>query len=591
VGSDVLLGIGLIVIAGIGLQWLAALLRLPSIILLLVGGMLLGPLLGAVEPKAIFGDSLFTVVSLGVAFLLFLGGLALDLNDLGRGIRRPVFRLVSIGMLVTWGLTTFTVHNLFHEPRRLSALLGAILVVSGPTVVEPLLHLARPAPPVSTILRWEGILIDPIGATLGLFCLNAFFVNEFSARAVWGQFIFVMLAGAVVGFVIGGLLVAALRAFIVPDQLTIAVVVMFVVGAYLLGEVVRPEAGLFATTVMGLVLANQRFVPVRSLRIFGEPLVAFLIGSLFIVLASQVEPRLLLDHLGRTCILVAVLVLVVRPISVAVSTVGVRSLDWRQRAFLACLAPRGIVAASTAALYSLRLAQLGQDNASLIPVTFSVIIALAVLYGLGSVPAARRLGVAPPVPRGVVLVGAASWVVELAAELTHQGVPTLLVARGRSDLSARDDLPYRVHTGLVHELDDAELLADMSGAIVASEDDETNLVALGVILENLPRGRVWLLPGDHRRNEPPNVVAEVEQWTRAPFTEGTTHTTLDDAVAAGHRVRTVPIASMSPDSIMLVRLRPDGTWTAAAEDRRVSDRVVVLDGASTDPDEPASPAG
>ena len=130
--SDVLLGLGLIVIAGIGLQWLAALLRLPSIVLLLVGGMLLGPLLGAVEPDVIFGDSLFTVVSLGVAFLLFLGGLALDLNDLGHGIRRPVLRLVSIGTLVTWGLTTVTVHNLFHEPRRLSALLGAILVVSGP---------------------------------------------------------------------------------------------------------------------------------------------------------------------------------------------------------------------------------------------------------------------------------------------------------------------------------------------------------------------------------------------------------------------------------------------------------------------------
>ena len=179
----------------------------------------------------------------------------------------------------------------------------------------------------------------------------------------------------------------------------------------------------------------------------------------------------------------------------------------------------------------------------------------------------------------MVLVGAAPWVMALADELTRHGVPTLLVARGRSDLAARDDLRYRLHTGLVHELNGADLLTDMSGAIIASEDDETNLVALGVILEHLPRGRVWLLPGDHRRAEPPGVVAEVEQWTRAPFAPGTSHTTLDDAVAAGYQVRTVPIESTSPDAITLVRLRSDGAWTAATDDRRAGDRVVVLDAA------------
>ncbi len=578
--NDVLLGIGLIIIAGIGLQWLAALLRLPSIVLLLLGGILLGPALGLVDADEIFGGSLFTVVSLGVAFLLFLGGLALDLGDLGHGIRRPVFRLVSIGMLVTWVLTTVIVHNLFHETRRLSALLAAILVVSGPTVVEPLLRLARPSPPASTMLRWEGILIDPIGATLGLFCLNAFFVDEFTVRAVWGQFVFVMLAGAAIGIAVAAVVVVALRAFVIPDQLVIAVVIMFVVVAYLGGELVRAEAGLFATTVMGLVLANQRLVPIAPLRVFGEPLVAFLIGSLFIVLASLVEPRQLTDHFLRSVVLVAALVLVVRPAAVAASTAGIRGIAGRQRAFVACMAPRGIVAASTAALYSLRLGQLGEDSASLMPVTFFVIIALALIYGLGARPAARVLRVARPEPHGAVIVAEAPWAAGLAGELARQGVLTLLVARGRTELTSRDSEGFRLHTGLIHELTDGDLLADMGGAVIASDDDEVNLLALSVLRERLPRSQLWLLPAGHRDTEAPAVVAEVERFTQAPFSAELTRSGLAAAIAAGHGFRTVEAAAIPPGSAALVWLHHDGSWTASPTQRGAGDRVVVIDPAA-----------
>ena len=195
----------------------------------------------------------------------------------------------------------------------------------------PLLRLARPVGPVATILTWEGIVIDPLGATLSLFCFSAFFVDELSLRDLWGEFVVVALAGVAAGAVAAALLVLALRRRLVPAELEVAVAIMFVVAAYVAAETVRPEAGLFATTAMGVILANQRLVSVRNLRIFGDPIVSLLIGSLFIVLASRVEPGSILDHLPATLVLVAFLVLVVRPLVVFLCTFRSKLLAPRER--------------------------------------------------------------------------------------------------------------------------------------------------------------------------------------------------------------------------------------------------------------------
>ena len=259
VKTDVLFGIGVIIVLGVGLQWLARRLKFPSIILLLAGGLLVGPVLDIVEPDRILGPALFPVVSLAVGILLFVGGLELRFSELGAAARRPVMAFVTVGVVITWALTTAAVHVLFHESVRVSVLLGAILVVSGPTVVIPLLRLARPVGPVATILTWEGIVIDPLGATLSLFCFSAFFVDELSFRDLWGEFVVVALAGVAAGTVAAALLVLALRRRLVPTELEVAVAIMFVVAAYVTAETVRPEAGLFATTAMGVILANQRW--------------------------------------------------------------------------------------------------------------------------------------------------------------------------------------------------------------------------------------------------------------------------------------------------------------------------------------------
>jgi hypothetical protein len=341
------------------------------------------------------------------------------------------------------------------------------------------------------------------------------------------------------------------------------VALMFVVAAYATAEIVRPEAGLFATTIMGVALANQRWVPTRQLRAFGVPVVVLLLGSLFIVLAAGVDAGALGDHLAGGLVLAAVLVLVVRPLAVTAATVGAPSLPWRDRAFLACMAPRGIVAASTAALFSLRLEDIGQPSSVLTPVAFAVIIALAVVYGLGARPAARRLGVARPPAHGAVVLSGEPWAQQLATELSAAGLPTLLVARGRADLQDRPDLPFAVYTGLVHALPRSGLLADMGRAVVASRDDETDLLALTVLSEVLGRRNVWVLPSRAGSAAAPDGEP-AEAWARRPFGPGVTHRALEELIERGGCVRTVPADAVPDGALPLVRLHGDD-WTAAPD--------------------------
>jgi len=581
--SEIVRGIGLVVVAGVGLQWIARWLRVPSIILLLAGGLAVGPALGWLDPDEVFGDTLFPVVSLAVGVLLFNGGMELRFADLRGAARAPVLRLVTVGALATWLLTAAAAHVIFHEPVRLSLLLGAVLVVSGPTVVGPLLQVARPTDPASTILRWEGIVIDPLGAALGLFCVNAFFVAELTAGEIWRDVVVVALAGVAAGLIGAAALVTALRRMAVPVDLEVAVALMLVVAVYVVAEGVRPEAGLFATTTMGLALANQRVVPTAQLRAFGEPIVALLIGSLFIVLAARVEADPLIENLPEALVLAAVLVVVIRPLVVAACTFGQPQLRLADRAFLACLAPRGVVAAATAALFSLRLEQIGEASDVLLPAVFSVVILLALVYGLGSLHAARRLGVARPDPRGALVVSDRPWALGLAGELARHGVPTVVGARGRRDLEGRDDLPFAVHTGLIRDLPRDGRLADVAGAIIASRDDAVDLVALDLSIGRFGRRRVWVLP-----SEPSDGSADgpdLEVWAPRPFSAGVTHDRLDGAIAAGHAVRTVeahalgghPGGDDGASPMILAALTPDGRWTATVDGPHPpGTRLVVL---------------
>jgi NhaP-type Na+/H+ or K+/H+ antiporter len=600
-GDSVITGLGTIVVCGVGMQWLARRVRVPAILLLLAAGLVVGPGLGWVDPDQIFGDSLFPVVSLAVGILLFEGGLGLDIGELRSHGARPVVRLVTVGVLITWVALWAVSIPLFGMDVRDAALLGALLVVSGPTVVGPLLKLARPRPPASTILRWEGIVIDPIGATLALVVLQVV-LGEGSPTKLFTT----AGVGVAVGLALAAVLVAVLRRFLVPDDLELAVTTMFVIGAYTASELISSEAGLFATTVLGVALANQRFVQVRRITAFNEDVGVLLLGGLFIVLAARIDVDQLMSLVLPALGLTAAAVLLVRPLVAWVCTARC-GLSRADRIFVAAMCPRGIVAAATSALFTLELAEADQGGEDLASIVFLVIVGTCIVYGLAAAPLARALDLALPHNRGVLLIGAQPWLLALADALADLDVETTVIATGRYELATRPRR-WRLFTAPMVTAGVDRAFDGVRTAVVASIDDEHNAVALARCLEDLSRRDVYVLPAARRAVHlpPPSPgrlralsdrltgprraeagttvtlgggggpstgpregddelveVAPAAAWTRRPFAHGITQRELESAFAEHGEVRTLAVPHAEQGTSTAAEALPEGALLLA----------------------------
>jgi len=391
--QDVLVGLTAIVALGVGGQWLAGRIRVPSLLVLLLAGFIAGPVTGLVDPEAIFGELLFPVISLATGLLLFDTGMGLRLSALSIG-RQPVLRLVTLGVLVTWVVGSVTAFLVTDLSLDLAVLLGAILVVSGPTVVIPILRRIRPRPPTGPILRWEGTVIDPIGASLGVVVLSVVLEEGDLVRDTVLGVASAAVTGIVVGLGGAVLLLLALRYYRIPDLLRSTVAVATAVVVFTTTNLLFDEGGLFATTVLGIALANQRRVDVHDIAAFEKALGVLILGSLFVLLGARIELSELAEVWVAGIALVVALVLVARPLAVAVSVAGT-GVSFREATFLAAMAPRGIVAAATSSVFALALSAEGVAGGDLLaPLTFTVIIGTGTVYGLSAGPVARRLGVA-----------------------------------------------------------------------------------------------------------------------------------------------------------------------------------------------------
>ena len=416
-----------ILVLGIGAQWLAWRLRIPSILLLLGSGFVVGPGLGWIDPDRVFGSLLLPVVSLSVGLILFEGGLSLRFREL-RKTWGSLVGLLTVGVLVTWGLSAVAAAQILGMPSSLALLSGAILVVTGPTVIGPLLRHIRPTGRVGPVAKWEGIVIDPIGATLAVLVyegLDAIRRAEYGSATlnVLEGLGITLLAGGLVGAFCAGVLVFCLRRFWIPDYLQNPVALMLVVIALTAANALHREAGLLAVTVMGVILANQRVVPMDRISEFKESLTILLISALFILLSARVRVEDLTALGWRGLVFALVMLLVVRPLAVWAATIG-SQLTRAERLFLAWFAPRGIVAASVASVFALRL---GDSGAVLVPATFLVIVATVAVYGLTAGPLARRLGLTPGDPQGLLIAGANGFARALASVLQREGFRVVLV--------------------------------------------------------------------------------------------------------------------------------------------------------------------
>lgn len=478
--EQALVGLALVLVLGTLAQGIAHKVQVPSILLLLGGGFLAGPVFGILDPDVLLGDALRPIVSVGVAVLLFEGGLGLDVRAL-RGQRRVVTRLVTLGVLVTWLVGAVAAYYLLDFSVAAALLLGAILVVSGPTVILPLLRHIQPTRNVDAALRWEGIVIDPIGALLAVLVFDAAFsagpgAGLLEAAKTLGLSLGI---GGAVGLLGALVFVVVDSRYWIPDHLLPALGLTLVVAVFAGADVVQPESGLFAVTLMGIALANQRRVSVHHILDFKESLSMILLGSLFVLLAARVDASdvQLLDW--RALVFVAVLIVIGRPLAVLISARG-SGLDRKERAFLAWMAPRGIVAAAVAAFFALRLEERGLPEAErFVPITFLVIVVTVALYGLTARPLARRLDLARPDPRGILFIGINPISRTLARVLTEEDFRTLLVDRDQDRVTqARLDGLEAVRADvlsvrLTEELD----LGGIGRLWATTPDEETNSLA------------------------------------------------------------------------------------------------------------------
>lgn len=417
-----LVAVGLISIA---CQFFAYKIKIPAILPLLIAGIIVGPVTGLLNADQLFGDLLFPVVSLAVAIILFEGALTLRFEDLS-GHGSMVRNLCTIGVLVTWLIVAPVAHFALGMSWQMAFLLGAILTVTGPTVIVPMLRTVRPSSKISNILRWEGIIIDPIGALLAVLVFEYLVATQDAISHTLYAFGLTLLVGFGIGASIGYLLGQMLRNKWVPHYLINTAVLTIMLGAFAGSNVLAHESGLLTVTVMGMFLANMRDVDVDDILEFKETLSVLLISGLFILLASRINLSSII-HVGWGSILVLIVIMfVARPLSVLASSLGT-GLNWRELALLSWIAPRGIVAAAVSALFALKLEALGYTQVDLlVPMVFLVIITTVVLQSLTSVKVAEYLKIRSPAANGFLIFGAGQFNRMFAKELREYNIPVLL---------------------------------------------------------------------------------------------------------------------------------------------------------------------
>ncbi|OAI94434.1 cation:proton antiporter [Pseudomonas putida] len=442
--QQILLTFGGIGLAALGCQWLAWRLKLPAILFLLLGGILVGPVLGWLDPQAMFGPLLMPLVSLAVALILFEGSLTLHLSQ-WRDIGAVVQRMVTLGALATWIVIALATHWLLGFDWPLAVLFGTLTLVTGPTVIVPMLRVVRPKATIANILRWEGIVIDPIGALLAVVVYS--FIIASAADEGLSQslktFAGVVFCGCAFGAAGGWLLGQVMREQWLPEYLHNLASLAAVLGIFVAANQVMAESGLLAVTVMGMWLANMKGVDVRQILHFKENLSVLLISGLFILLAARLDLNALLGLGPAVLALLLVIQLIARPLNVALSTWG-SPLTWRERALLAWVAPRGIVAAAVSAIFAIRLDEAGHEGALLlVPLTFAVIIGTVVLQSATARPLARLLKVADPAPSGFLIVGANPPARAIGKALQEMGCRVLLTDSSWENICAArmDGLP------------------------------------------------------------------------------------------------------------------------------------------------------
>lgn len=459
---------------GVGAQWLAWKLRMPAIVLMLIAGFAIGPGLGYFDPARDIGPLMSPMISIAVAIILFEGGMTLNLHTL-REAAVGVRRLVLIGAPVGWLLSALALHFVLGLSWESAAVFGGIMIVTGPTVIGPLLRQARLQKRPAQLLKWEAILNDPIGALAAVLAFELVLVLEASetlGSAAWDMTLGVAVA-SVLGLTAGWMLSQGFRQGRVPEYMKVPVLFAVLLMVFALSDYVLHESGLLAVTIMGFYLANAGLPSYDELRRFKEHATVLLVSGVFILLAASMNPERLSMLGSTTVIFLLVVIVLVRPLTVLIS-LAFSNVPARDRILVAFTGPRGVVLVAVAGLFSERLVSAGvEDAAILTPLAFALVAATVVLHGFGLRPLARLLGLAGGDMPGVLFAGGSQFTTAFASVLKEMDIPVLIADANRARLRSAREAGLPIYVGdILSEAAENNVEFISYGRIVATSDND-----------------------------------------------------------------------------------------------------------------------
>ncbi|KKN83192.1 MULTISPECIES: cation:proton antiporter [Sulfitobacter] len=559
--------IALVGAIGVGSQWIAWRLRMPAIVLMLVAGILIGPVLGIFDPARDIGPLMGPMISIAVAIILFEGGLSLNfhtLQDAVGGVRR----LVYIGAPLGWLMSALSLHYVAGLSWSSSAVFGGIMIVTGPTVIAPLLRTARLSRRPATLLQWEAILNDPIGALAAVLAFEV--VIALNTATTASEAMLELLIGAAVATAAGvaagiGLSRAFKRGW-VPEYMKVPVLFALLLGVFAASDSVLHESGLLAVTIMGIVIANSKLPSYEEMRRFKEHATVLLVSGVFILLAAGLDVEALSNLDWRAAVFVAVVVLVARPATVFISLIG-SGIPFREKLLVALTGPRGVVLVAVAGLFGERLLSLGFEDAALIaPLAFALVAVTVVVNGFTLAPFARLLGLTGADTPGVVIIGGSDWTTQLAEVLKKVDIPVLMTDPNFIRLRKARAAGIDTFSGdiLSEAAEQRVELVSYATLIAATENDAYNTLVTTDLAPEFGRENVFQVmreKSESSRHQLPRTLGG------RPLGLDATHTELRQLVAEGWQFRSTRLSeeftledwrNESPDARLLAQITTGG---------------------------------
>ncbi|MDY4022375.1 sodium:proton antiporter [Staphylococcus borealis] len=450
-GLPVMLIIVLFLALGIFSQWLATQIKWPSIVVMSIVGLLIGPILGLANPQETLGAEVFSpIVSLAVAVILFEGSSNLDFREL-RGISKAIIRIITIGAAIAWVLGAIALHKILDFPIAVAVVMGGLFLITGPTVIQPLLKQAKVRKSVDSILRWESNILDPIGPILAL---TAFYIYQIFEQGFGVQviliFILKIIATAIIGFGASFIFNWLIQRDFIPQNLMPSIQLVFILLVFSICDQILQESGLLAVTIFGLMMARYKRHDLiyKESDHFIENASSILVSTVFILITSSLTSSVLMDVLSWQLVVFAIaMIVLVRPISVLVSTIGTE-ITKRERAIVALMAPRGIVVLTVAQFFSgLFLDNHARMASYITPVTFGLVFITVVIYGFSFIPLSKLFGLASTEPPGVIIVGESEFSFHLGTKLREHDIPVMVFNLFENTSDKAEELGFEVFKG------------------------------------------------------------------------------------------------------------------------------------------------